>query len=90
MRKSRGMSSRPWARLAYQIKVRDEWKCVKCGKPGRMEVDHVIPIWNGGTDDEANLQTLCRGCHIDKSRGEVYNRKQVYAAGYAELVEALK
>ena len=36
-----------------------------------MEVDHVIPEHLGGeTWDPANLQALCRGCHIQKTRIE--------------------
>ena len=38
---------------------------------GRMEVDHVIPLDKGGDPwDLANLQALCRDCHIKKTRRE--------------------
>lgn len=90
MRKTRGISSRPWAELRLEALKRDGWKCVKCGRPGRLEVDHKIAIVDGGSNDIDNLQTLCRGCHIDKSRQEVYNRSRRYSPGFRELVEALK
>lgn len=32
------------------------------------EADHVQAIHAGGADDLANLQTLCLGCHADKTR----------------------
>ena len=36
-----------------------------------MEVDHVIPLDKGGDPwDPANLQALCRGCHVAKTAGE--------------------
>ena len=36
-----------------------------------MEVDHITPLEHGGAVyDLANLQSLCRGCHIAKSRAE--------------------
>ena len=36
-----------------------------------MEVDHVTPIQQGGDPwTESNLQTLCRACHITKTRRE--------------------
>ena len=36
-----------------------------------MEVDHRQPLKQGGAAFELdNLQTLCRSCHISKSREE--------------------
>jgi len=35
--------------------------------PAGLEIDHIIPVCLGGTNDENNLQTLCRECHIEKS-----------------------
>lgn len=46
---------------------RDDWRCVQCGKAGRLECDHIVPLADGGTDDLANLRTLCRDCHITLS-----------------------
>lgn len=34
------------------------------------EVDHVIPLDAGGTDDEENLQALCKRCHSRKTAEE--------------------
>lgn len=46
--------------------------CVMCFEKGLItmatEVDHKVPLFKGGTDDEANLQPLCTECHKDKSR----------------------
>ena len=42
-----------------------------CGGVGRLEVDHRVPEHAGGsTWSEGNLQALCRGCHIQKTRKE--------------------
>ena len=52
---------------------RDGWRCVRCGKAGRLECDHIIPLEVApGQDpyDATGLQTLCRGCHMGKSAGE--------------------
>ena len=47
------------------------WKCALCGKSGRLEVDHIKPLENGGAVYEmGNLQSLCRFCHFDKTSGE--------------------
>lgn len=48
--------------------------CVSCDAAGRValgtEVDHITPLWQGGADDDANLQTLCTRCHAKKSAAE--------------------
>lgn len=28
------------------------------------EVDHIVPVVDGGTDDPANLRLLCHACHV--------------------------
>ena len=51
---------------------RDGWRCVKCRKSGRFEIDHIIPVQFGGAWwDQENLQTLCRPCHFSKSRADL-------------------
>ena len=44
---------------------------MKCGRKGRLEVDHIISLEDDGPMyDLSNLQTLCKLHHFDKSRGE--------------------
>ena len=38
MRRRFKLNSGQWARLRRVVLVRDSWKCVKCGRSGRMEV----------------------------------------------------
>jgi 5-methylcytosine-specific restriction protein A len=54
---------------AQRIRERDNYTCQRCGSPG-YEVDHIINVARGGTDDDDNLQTLCPGCHDLKTRTE--------------------
>lgn len=48
--------------------------CEHCQARGRVtpaqEVDHIIPLEDGGTHDEANLQALCKPCHSSKTARE--------------------
>lgn len=45
--------------------------CVRCEKAGRVtlatEVDHVLALVNGGSNDMDNMQGLCQACHVDKT-----------------------
>ena len=61
-----------WARVRQVVLDRDKWRCVICSRRGRLEVDHIIPMRNGGAVYElSNLQTLCRApCHFDKTAKE--------------------
>ena len=39
------------------------------------DVDHTLPLADGGTDDEDNLQVLCKCCHGIKTAIETQERK---------------
>ena len=57
----------PKVRLA--VFKRDGFACVKCGangKTSRLEVDHKIPVSQGGSNELNNLQTLCMDCNRGK------------------------
>lgn len=55
------------------IKRRDCGACQSCGRLGRV-VDHIVPLWAGGSDDESNKQLLCDPCHKEKSALEAKQR----------------
>lgn len=44
------------------------------------ELDHVVPLWAGGTSDRENLQVLCQPCHRDKTRLEARLRGKALRA----------
>jgi len=48
--------------------------CRECLKQGRLtpatEVDHIVPLASGGTNDLENLQPLCHSCHSRKTAKE--------------------
>jgi 5-methylcytosine-specific restriction endonuclease McrA len=59
------------ARIRYEILKKQNHQCQSCGatiKDGvKLEVDHIIPVSRGGTNDPNNLQVLCKTCNIGKS-----------------------
>lgn len=76
--------TRQWRIVRQRVFDRDGWRCVLCGKAGRLECDHIVPLAAGGAAfDMDNLRTLCRGCHIDRGRRKV----PVFRAGWRELVQ---
>ncbi|WP_206461513.1 HNH endonuclease [Acinetobacter baumannii] len=66
-----GRGGRPWRRLKAKIHLRDEWTCQCCGTVTKdLELDHIVNVARGGTDDESNLQSLCVPCHKKKTQQE--------------------
>lgn len=60
-----------WNKIRLQVLDRDGWVCRKCGKSGRLQVDHIVPLEDGGAIyDLLNCQSLCVPCHLEKTRGE--------------------
>lgn len=45
------------------------WICKHCNSMlnASYEVDHVIPLWRGGSNNRTNLVALCRNCHGQKT-----------------------
>lgn len=41
--------------------------CGATNKETTLEIDHIIPVAKGGTNDISNLQTLCKECNRAKS-----------------------
>lgn len=72
-RHARGYGS-AWDKLREQIMQRDKGLCRLCWGLGRVTpahaVDHIKPKSDGGTDEHANLQAICRACHSDKTARE--------------------
>ncbi len=63
-----------WMAMRESVLRRDKGLCLLCQAHGRAtqadEVDHIVPLEQGGTDADANLQSVCRPCHRAKSAAE--------------------
>ena len=55
-----------WRRLRLLILARDP-VCRRCHRNPSTEVDHIVAKKDGGTNDEQNLQGLCKPCHSQKT-----------------------
>lgn len=66
-----GRGGRPWRRIRERVLLRDQYTCCGCGLVTQeLEVDHIINVAEGGSDDESNLQSLCVPCHQAKTAAE--------------------
>lgn len=58
------------AGFRHEVFSRDNYRCLECGATNMdriLEVDHIIPVSQGGTDEMKNLQTLCIICNRAKA-----------------------
>ena len=67
------LHSRRWAAVRRHVFKRDGCRCVRCGRAGRLECDHIVPLCKNPHQDPYDpngCQTLCRTCHISKTADE--------------------
>jgi 5-methylcytosine-specific restriction endonuclease McrA len=66
-------------KIRHEIFLRDCFTCQQCGASPRknqsvaIEVDHIMPVSKGGTNDKTNLQTLCDVCNSGKGNSVQVN-----------------
>jgi 5-methylcytosine-specific restriction enzyme A len=51
--------------------------CKMCGTkliPSQYEIDHIAALIHGGSNEEYNLQAICKDCHKLKTREDVHAR----------------
>lgn len=54
----------------FKILKRDNFTCQYCGAKApdvELQIDHIIPVCKGGTNDIVNLTTACKSCNMRKS-----------------------
>lgn len=83
-RRSNGSESQ----LAFKLNT--EAKCINCGGTKRLTIDHIIPLRDGGTHAQNNLQYLCVGCHVIKNYTEMLEVKKKEIQKYEERIKKIK
>lgn len=97
--------------LRNEILERNGFTCQLCGAgPGdtdpfnphrkvRLQIDHIIPISQSGTDDKDNLRVLCSACNQGKSNVQppsetalniIAKIRKLPKSGQKEIYEILK
>lgn len=60
-----------WMRMRRETMETGGYECVDCGRIStRHEVDHDIPLEQGGSNDTSNLKLRCVECHQAKTKAE--------------------
>lgn len=55
--------------LKKKVAANQKWQCGHCFNilDASYEVDHIIALYKGGSNEEHNLLALCRNCHGKKT-----------------------
>ena len=73
---------RAWMAKRERVALRFGYSCAACGvmlTPGKWECDHIVPREQGGSNNESNLQPLCKDpCHAAKTAAEAAKRAKGY------------
>lgn len=89
-----------WKWRRREAIIRDEYTCQECGAKGGpegdagLEVHHITPVAEGGSDDLENLETLCSDCHHEHHsdepvRNSGWFEKEHVDEDFLEAIEAL-
>lgn len=73
---------RKWVETRHRVAVDQQFKCQGCGcvwLPWRDQVDHHVPLKQGGSNDDCNLNLLCSECHATKTANEARGRSSACA-----------
>ena len=56
------------------VAAQQSWKCGHCNRqlPAWYEVDHIVRLEHGGSNNVDNLVALCRDCHGKKTAMETF------------------
>ena len=66
------------------VAARQKWLCSNDGcralLPAAYQVDHTIPLCDGGVDDISNCTAMCPNCHAEKTQLEGIARRRASVA----------
>ena len=52
-----------WDVLRRAVLRRYSWRCVGCGQHRPLDIHHILPLAQGGSNRLTNMVSLCRECH---------------------------
>lgn len=67
-------------KIRFEVFKRDSFTCQYCGRMAPdvvLEVDHIVPVTEGGTNDIMNLITSCHDCNSGKGKRKLSENEEV-------------
>lgn len=75
------------------LKATFEHRCVRCGTGEyRVERDHIVPVYQNGSDSIENIQPVCARCNASKGPEAIDHRDAARAdwrGRFAEIMAVL-
>ncbi len=59
--------------VSKQIAARQHFRCSLCNRmfdDQLWDLDHIVPLFRGGSNDLSNIRALCRACHMELSASQ--------------------
>jgi 5-methylcytosine-specific restriction protein A len=75
-----GLSGGAWDTLRRKVLARDRGTCYLCDRPGANQVDHLVEVADGGSNDLTNLASCHAGCHERRHRDAQWAQERVEMA----------
>jgi hypothetical protein len=77
-------------RVRFEVFKRDAFTCQYCGShPPKviLHVDHIVPVAEGGLNEDDNLVTACDGCNLGKGARPLTDIPKSLAVKAEEIAE---
>lgn len=52
-----------WDKIRKSVYQRDGYRCVMCGKKGKIHAHHIVPVTISKDNSMNNLVSVCESCH---------------------------
>lgn len=52
-----------WDDIRKKVYARDGYRCVLCGKKGKLHAHHIVPVKISKDNSLSNLVSVCNKCH---------------------------
>ena len=62
-KQNKKLYSENWDGIRHKVYQRDGYRCVLCGRKGKLHAHHIIPVKVSKDNSLSNLVSVCESCH---------------------------